>query len=80
MNGITRTTNVISISLPQDVTRKLERTRKQRGQSRSAFISALIDKETEVERWRKIYEEGAKTARRFNITSEDDIDRILHEP
>ncbi|MBI1961416.1 MAG: ribbon-helix-helix protein, CopG family, partial [Parcubacteria group bacterium] len=44
MKTIARTTNVISISLPPTTVKKLERIRKRQGQSRSAFISALIDK------------------------------------
>lgn len=80
MNGIKRTTNVISISLPPTTVKKLERARKQFGQSRSAFISALIDKSAEDAAWQRMYDWGAATARKFNITSEDDIDRIIHEP
>lgn len=80
MNGIKRITNIISISLPPATTKRLERARKRYGQSRSAFISALIDKSDEDAAWQRMYEMGAATARKFNITSEDDIDRILHEP
>ena len=74
-----RNTQVVSISLPKLVARRLEETCKSRGQSRSAFISSLINKETEDERWRAIYKEGREIGKKFNITSEEDIDRILHE-
>lgn len=76
---IQRTTHVISISLPQRVALKLERSRSKSGQSRSAFISSLINSVSEQERWQRIYQRGAKTAKDFKITSEDDIDHILHE-
>ena len=79
MKSVTRSTAVISVSLPKEIVRKLEEARKQQGQSRSAFIQALIDKETERRNWEKMYELGRKTAKRMNITSEDDIDRIIHE-
>jgi hypothetical protein len=46
--------------------------------SRSAFIASLIDKEAENARWEKIYKKGEETAKKFKITSEEDIDRILH--
>lgn len=78
MKTIERTTEVVSVSLPRGVAQLLEIARKTRGQSRSAFIAALIQKEVEEERWRKIYAKGMETARKFKITSEDDIDRILH--
>ncbi len=79
MKSIQRTTEVISISLPKKVAQKLERERRSQGQSRSAFIASLIDRISEEERWGRIYRKGEATARRFKITSEDDIDRILHE-
>ncbi len=76
---IQRTTQVISISMPRKIALKLEKSRQISGQSRSAFISSLIDNVSEEQRWQRIYQRGAKTARDFKITSEDDIDRILHE-
>ncbi len=79
MKNISRNTEVISISLPKETAEKLEKARGYRGQSRSALITALIDKEVEEERWQKIYRRGRETAKHLKITSEDDIDRLLHE-
>lgn len=76
---IQRTTHVISISLPKKTAQKLEQGRRMTGQSRSAFISSLIDKKVSDERWQRIYQLGERSARQFKITSEEDIDRILHE-
>lgn len=79
MKTIQRNTAVISISLPKRIAGKLDQIRKERGQSRSALIASLISQQAEEKRWQKIYKIGEKTARRFKITSEEDIDRILHE-
>lgn len=79
MKDIQRTTQVISVSLPKNVVNVLDRTRKIRAQSRSSLIASLINRIAEEERWSRIYKMGEKTARQFKITSEDDIDRILHE-
>lgn len=79
MKNIQRTTEVISVSLPKGLVKELDETRKMRGQSRSALIASLVNQITEEERWNGIYKRGEKTARQFKITSEDDIDRILHE-
>ena len=76
---IKRNTKVISISLPKQTAKRLEEARKKQGQSRSAFIQGLVDKEAEDQRWQRIYKKGEETAKKFGITSEDDIDRILHE-
>jgi len=78
MNQIKRTTTVVSLSLTPDVVKKLEKGRKKHAQSRSAFISALIEKALEEERWQRIYQKGQETAQAFHITSEADIDTILH--
>lgn len=78
MKTINRTTEVISVSLSPKIVQKLETERKRQGQSRSAYVSSLIDKTSEDERWQRIYRAGEKTARMFSITSEEDIDRILH--
>lgn len=78
MKSISRNTHVISISLPKNLAKKLDQERIRRGQSRSAYVASLVDKEAEKERWEKIYKLGKDTARKYKITSEEDIDRILH--
>lgn len=79
MKIIQRNTEVISISLPKEIAFRLEEVRKRLGQSRSAFIASLINRISEDERWERLYKKGAETAKKFKITSEEDIDRILHE-
>lgn len=79
MTNIQRNTEVVSISLPKKVARKLEKVSKAKGQSKSALISSLIDNLGEEDRWERIYKQGEKTAKEFKITSEEDIDRLLHE-
>ena len=78
MKVIQRNTQVISISLSKQVAQKLDEERTRKGQSRSAFIASLITKQTEEERWQRIYARGQKSAKKLKITSEEDIDRILH--
>ncbi|MEK9147263.1 MAG: hypothetical protein AAB639_03635 [Patescibacteria group bacterium] len=80
MKNIVRNTEVISISLPKTTAKKLDRERLLRSQSRSAFIASLVDRAAEEQRWQRLYKKGQETARAFGITSEEDIDRILHEP
>lgn len=79
MTMIQRSTDVISVSLPKKISQKLEKARKRNGQTRSAYIVSLIERLGEEERWSRIFARGEKTAQEFKITSEDDIDRILHE-
>ena len=79
MTLIIRKTEVLSVSLPKLLARKLTRIARLKGQSKSSFVASLIEKEGEEERWKKIYKLGEETARKFKITSEEDIDRILHD-
>ncbi len=65
--------------MPKNAFKKLEKARKRNGQSRSAFIVSLVNQLAEEERWQRIYQRGQLSARQFKITSEEDIDRILHE-
>ena len=78
MKIIHRNTEVISVSLPKPVAQRLEEARKLRGQSRSAFVASLIDQMAEEQRWQNIYKKGTQTAKVMGVTSEEDIDRILH--
>lgn len=78
--AIQRKTDVVSISLPPALFKLLEKGRSEFGQGRSAFIASLIRRYMEDRRWEKIYKRGQDTAAKFTITSEEDIDRILHEP
>lgn len=79
MKIIQRNTEVVSVSLSKEATQKLEDLRKIRGQTRSSFVASLIDQVAEEERWQRIYKRGEKTAHQFKITSEEEIDRLLHE-
>ncbi len=76
---IERKTEVVSISLPPVVVKRMEKQRARFSQSRSAFIASLITRYSEDERWNTLYKMGAKTAQKFSLRTEDDVDRILHE-
>ena len=74
-----RNTQVISISLSPLQYKYLESARKSNGESRSSFIARLVSRYAEDQHWQKIYQKRAVTAGKFKITSEADIDRILHD-
>lgn len=80
MTQITRKTQVVSISLSKQTVKVLDEARNKRKQSRSSYIASLIEKEKNDQEWEQILKWGKETAKKFKITSEDDIDRILHEP
>lgn len=75
--NIARTTTVVSVSLPPPLVRQLDSLRKKAGTSRSSIVAALIERYAMEKQWSQIRRWGEETAKKFRITSEDDIARIL---
>lgn len=75
--NITRTTTVVSVSLPPTLVEQLDALRKSAKTSRSSIVASLIERYTMEKQWNQIRRWGEETARKFSITSEDDIARIL---
>lgn len=75
--NITRTTTVVSVSLPPTLVEQLDAIRRKSGVSRSSIVASLIERYVMKKQWSRIRRWGEKTARKFSITSEDDIARIL---
>lgn len=70
---------VISVSLYKKYLKKLDQMSKKEDKSRSQLIRELIDKYETDKLWEEIYEIGRKTAKKFNIKSEEDVLRIIND-
>jgi len=70
---------VVSISLYKKYLKKLDQMSKKEDKSRSQFVRELIDKYETDKDWEEIYEIGRKTAKKFNIKSEEDVLRIIND-
>jgi len=70
---------VISISLYKKYLKKLDQMSKKEDKSRSQLVRELIDKYETDMLWEDIYEIGRKTAKKFNIKSEEDVLRIIND-
>lgn len=70
---------VVSISLYKKYLRKLDQMSKKEDKSRSQLIRELIDKYETDKLWGEIYEIGRRTAKKFNIKSEEDVLRIIND-
>ena len=75
--NITRTITVVSVSLPPPLVRQLDALRKKAGTSRSSIVASLIKRYAMEKQWKQLRSWGEETAKKFHITSEDDIARIL---
>lgn len=76
--GVSRNSRVVSVSLAPAVYEMMEKIRRQEDKSRSELFKEMIRKYNEDKRWERIYRWGRETAKKFNIKSEADIDKILH--
>lgn len=76
-NARDTTNTTISISLPMRLVQSLDRVREREGTTRSGYITEILRRTLGDKRWERIYRKGEQTRRHFDITSEEDIDRIL---
>ena len=77
-NVQTRNTDVISISMPPQTLKRLDRIRLKLGQTRSSLITSLVNHYSLEQKWQLLRKWGTHTAKKLKITSEDDIDQLLH--
>lgn len=73
-------TQTINISIPKKLLDEADRVAKMESRTRSELVRQSLRNYIEERiRWARIFELGAKTAKRLGIKSEDDVDRIIHE-
>lgn len=79
MNGkqIRRKTKVVSFSFDPEVILILDKLRQKTGQTRSAYVASLIENYSVKKEWEQIKEWGEETARKFKVTSEEDVYKLL---
>jgi metal-responsive CopG/Arc/MetJ family transcriptional regulator len=75
-----RKTKIINMSLNEDLYKEVDSLAKERKTSRSQiFKESLISYFDEINRWKEIRKWGEITTNRYNIKSEDDIEKIREE-
>lgn len=77
-----RTTKTLTVSLSAESLEELEAMAREERKTKSQLFRDMIDayKELQLEReWRELRRYGAETARRMGITSEEDVERLVHE-
>lgn len=82
MSKMSRVTRTITISLPPQVFDEVERLAKVERKTKSELFRDMIrvyEDYLDERRWRRLRRLGGETARRLNITSEEDIERLVHE-
>ena len=77
-----RTAVTIGFSVPPEIAERVERIAREEGRSKSAVFRDMV-RTYEVQRELRILEDlsayGRKKAEELGITSEEDVDRLIHE-
>lgn len=77
-----RVTKTLTVSLPPKVFEEVERLAKAEKKTKSELFRNMLDvyeDNIDDKRWRKLRRLGSETAKKLNITSEADIERLVHE-
>lgn len=74
---IKRNTKVVSVSLDPVTLALLDKLRKNTKQTRSSFFAFMLNKYAWDQEWAYLRKVGEETAKKFNITSEEDVYRIM---
>lgn len=73
-------TQTLNISLPKDLVKKADLVAKDEYKTRSELIkTALMGYLKEKNAWEKIFEAGARSAKKLGIKSEEDVYKIAEE-
>lgn len=77
-----RTTKTLTVSLPPKVFEEVERLTKEERKTKSELFRSMLnvyEDYLDEKRWKRLKKVGAQTSKNFNITSEEDIERLVHE-
>lgn len=77
-----RTTKTMTVSLPPEMVKEVERLAAIEKKSKSQLFRdmfAVYEEMQQERRWQNVRKAGTRAAKRLGITSEEDIDRLIHE-
>lgn len=77
-----RTTKVLSFSLPPQLAKEMESLAKRQRMTKSQLLSEMIkvyESYMEERHFEELQRYGKRKAREIGVTSEEDIERIIHE-
>jgi len=74
-----RTTKTWTISLPPKLVKEAEQAAKQENRTKSELVREALGRYLEERRWRKLQKTSAEKTRNLGISTEDDVDRLVHD-
>lgn len=79
---MSRVTKTLTISLPPQLFKEVDRLAKEERKTKSELFRDMIrvyEDYFDEKRWRKLKKLGKETAKKLNVTSEEDIEKLVHE-
>jgi CopG family transcriptional regulator/antitoxin EndoAI len=74
-----RTTKVLTLSLPPEMVKEVERLTKEEKRTKSELFREALRKYINDRRWQQIRQWGMKTTRDLGIFSEEKVDELIHK-
>ena len=77
-----RTTKTLTVSLPPSIHQEIERLAKLERKTKSELFRDMVklyEDHLDEERWKRLKRLGRGTAKKYRLSSEQDIEKLVHE-
>ncbi len=74
-----RTTKVMTLSLPPEMVKEVERIVKEENRTKSELFREALRKYINDKRWLQIRQWGLKISRELEVSTEEDVDKLIHQ-
>ncbi len=81
-SAVGRTTKTLTVSLPPRIYEEIEKLAKMERKTKSELFRDMVnvyEDHLDDERWERLKRLGRATAKKFRVTSEEDIEKLVHE-
>jgi CopG family transcriptional regulator/antitoxin EndoAI len=73
-----RTTKVMTLSLPPEMVKEVERLTKEEKRTKSELFREALRKYINDRRWQQLRQWGTKAAQELGISTEEEVDELIH--
>jgi CopG family transcriptional regulator/antitoxin EndoAI len=74
-----RTTKVMTLSLPPEMVKEVERLTKEEKRTKSELFREALRKYINDRRWQQVRQWGIKTAQELGISTEEEVDELIYK-
>ncbi|MBI5027030.1 MAG: ribbon-helix-helix protein, CopG family [Nitrospirae bacterium] len=74
-----RTTKVTTLSLPPEMVKEVERLTREEKRTKSELFREALRKYINDRRWQQLRQWGMKTAQESGISTEEEVDELIHK-